>query len=65
MLSCGGAWIDLVSRTVSLEGFEVPSEPEDSAGCHQVSLAEGTVVRGRHRNFVGNLWEESTWYNIR
>ena len=52
MLSQRVARIDLAVRTVSLEGFEIPLEQEDSRGSHRLNLAERTVVQALHRNLV-------------
>ena len=45
VLTHGDVRIHLTTRIVSLQGLEIPLEPEDSGECCQVSLAEGTVVR--------------------
>ena len=58
--SRGGVRIDLAARIVSLEGFEVLLELRHSGGCHRVSLAEGTVVRARHRKLVNGRTEGHT-----
>merc|ERR1712055_936639 len=52
VLTRGSARIDLASRTVSLDGMEVPMKSVDTEVCHRVSLASGVVVRAGHRSIV-------------
>ena len=45
-------WIDFASRTVSLDGTEVPIKSLDSEVCYRVSRAGGVILWARHRSIV-------------
>ena len=52
MLTCGDTQFHLASRTVSLQGMEIPMRSVDTEVCQRVSLTTEAVVRAGFRKIV-------------